>query len=104
MRALDNIDMGSIYVQFGLAIKKRRKAKRLSQEDLGELTQLGRATIAAIEGGRQTVALHQAKEISDALNTSIEQLIFDESEAMLEKHKDNLQEQDFRIVQQLMAK
>lgn len=95
--------MNPFYVQFGQAIKKLRKSKRLSQEDLGELTQLGRATIAAIEGGRQTVALHQAKEISDVLAVSIEQLIFDESKAMLEKHKDKLQEQDFRIVQHLMS-
>jgi transcriptional regulator with XRE-family HTH domain len=95
--------MNPIYVQFGQAVKKRRKAKRLSQTDLGDLTQLGRATIAAIEGGRQTVALHQAMEISDALSIGIEQLIFDERKAALERHKDNLQEQDFLIVQQLMA-
>jgi transcriptional regulator with XRE-family HTH domain len=95
--------MDEIYRQFGQRVRQHRKIKKLSQEELGELTQLGRATIAAIEGGRQTVALHQLILLSKKLDVGVNNLVFDDQTAVLDKHKGNLGEHDLRIVQQLMA-
>ncbi|HVZ42518.1 MAG TPA: helix-turn-helix transcriptional regulator [Ramlibacter sp.] len=59
--------MDPIYAIFARNVRTWRQRRGLSQEELGERTGLGRATIASIEGCRQAVALHQALLLARAL-------------------------------------
>lgn len=67
--------MDAIYACFSQNLRSWRTARSLSQGDLGERSGIGRATIASIEGGRQTVLLHQAVALAAALDLPLTKLI-----------------------------
>lgn len=55
-------------------IKSRRKAMKLSQEELGQLTAVTRQTINAIENDKYDPSLALAFKLSEVLNTSVDEL------------------------------
>lgn len=54
----DPKEIESIYIIFGNHIKEARERMGFSQEQLGELLNLTRVSIANIESGRQRVLFH----------------------------------------------
>jgi transcriptional regulator with XRE-family HTH domain len=64
-----------IYLSLGQKIRGARKNQQLSQEDFGALCSMGRATIASIEAGKQSVTLDQVYKFCIVLNVSLENLL-----------------------------
>lgn len=93
--------MDEFYTRFGESVKKYRRLNKLNQEELAEQTEMGRATIASIERGRQAVTLLQAIRLSSVLGVELSKLVTDAQSAALRIPRDALDERDFRIVQQL---
>lgn len=71
-----NID----YTALGKRIKEKRIEKGLTQEQLGELCELSAAHIGHIERGTRILSVEVLFRISQALDTSIDRLIFDSVE------------------------
>ena len=66
----------SRYQQFGEAVALRRSQIGLTQAELAARIGLSRASVANIEGGRQSVLLHQACDIAIALKlTQVTELL-----------------------------
>ena len=65
------------YVALGLRIRKTRKEKNITQEELGEICELSTAHIGHIERGTRTPSIDTVFRISQALNVSMDYLIFD---------------------------
>lgn len=67
----------ALYMELGRRVRDYRKAVRgrMSQEELAKACGMNRATIAAIEAGRQSVALHQIFRIAEALDVRPSALI-----------------------------
>lgn len=55
-------------------IRSRRKAMKLSQEELGQLSAVTRQTINAIENDKYDPSLALAFKLSEVLNTSVDEL------------------------------
>lgn len=60
---------------FGDKMASLRRARRMSQTELGKAIGLSRATVANLEGGDQNVQLHQVFSIARALDTPVSQLL-----------------------------
>lgn len=60
-----------IYQHIGSTIKHRRKALKLTQEDLAKRLIISRASLANIETGRQNVLVHQLYAFSKALDLPV---------------------------------
>ena len=71
-----NID----YTALGKRIKNKRIEKGLTQEQLGELCELSAAHIGHIERGTRILSVDVLFRISQALDTSIDWLVFDSVE------------------------
>lgn len=96
--------MDELYAEFGRRIRRCRKSRSLSQDDLALLTHMGRATIASIEKGRQAVALHQALSLCKALEVELLEMIpgnKEGSSSVYKELKGVLDGQDLEIVEQL---
>jgi transcriptional regulator with XRE-family HTH domain len=63
-----------ILKEFGLCIKKIRKEKNLSQEQLAEKAKVHRTYIGMIQRGEKNITLINIKKLSNALETSIFEL------------------------------
>lgn len=61
---------GEVYRALGEEIRRRRDKAGLSQAALGSRVGLGRTSITNIEGGAQTVLLHQFIALAEALRAS----------------------------------
>lgn len=61
--------------KFGLAVRKRRKILKLSQEELAEKADLHRVYMSRIERGKVEVSLYVAYRIAEALKVKICDLI-----------------------------
>ena len=61
---------GKLYGLVGVELRKRRIGRRLKQEDLAFRVGMSRASVANIEGGRQTISLHQFVDLTEALGAS----------------------------------
>jgi len=61
--------------QFGDKVRKLRKAKGWSQEELGRRTKLHRTYIGSIERSERNVSLLNIARIAKALNIPIESLL-----------------------------
>lgn len=68
-----NID----YVALGKRIKEKRIERKLTQEQLGEICELSSAHIGHIERGTRILSVDVLFKISQALNTSVDYLLFD---------------------------
>ena len=61
--------------KFGKNVKIERIKKDLTQEQLSEILDVNPNYIACIECGRQNMSLGKILELSNALNTNIENLL-----------------------------
>lgn len=74
-----NID----YTALGKRIKNKRIEKGFTQEQLGELCELSAAHIGHIERGTRILSVDVLFRISQALDTSIDWLVFDSVETSI---------------------
>jgi XRE family transcriptional regulator, regulator of sulfur utilization len=58
-------------------IKKIRKAKGITQEQLAELAGLNRTHLYRLESGKQSMTLRTLKVVADALNVRVRELVKD---------------------------
>lgn len=65
------------YVALGTRIRKARKEKQVTQERLGEICELSTANIGHIERGTRIPSLDTLFRIAQALDVSMDYLIFD---------------------------
>ena len=71
----------AIYNEIGKLVKKERKKKGITQEELATLTSYSLSFIANIESNTyQSFSLHTLYNIANALNISIHNLILDKEE------------------------
>lgn len=71
---LQNIFMSRL-LSLGKNIKKYRKAKKLSQNQLAELIDLSREHLACIETGKEFISLRKLFLIADVLEVPLTSLI-----------------------------
>lgn len=71
-----NID----YIALGKRIKEKRISKKLTQEQLGEICELSSAHIGHIERGTRILSVDVLFRIAQALDVSIDYLLFDSVE------------------------
>ncbi|MDQ8997461.1 helix-turn-helix transcriptional regulator [Acinetobacter soli] len=60
--------MSELTIQFGQLVRKYRKEKNMSQEQLALLCNMDRSYLGRIERGEVNPTLEKIYEISDALN------------------------------------
>lgn len=65
------------YVALGKRIREKRIEKNFTQEQLGEICDLSAAHIGHIERGTRILSVEVLFNIAQALNTSIDFLLFD---------------------------
>ena len=69
--------MTDITEQVGFNIRTIREARRLSQEQLGELAGLHRAYIGQIERGEKNIGIRNLSKIAKALGVCVKFLVDD---------------------------
>jgi transcriptional regulator with XRE-family HTH domain len=67
----------SIAVQLGKALRGRRQAAGMSQDDFADHIDMHRAYYAAIERGEKNVTLKTLKRISDGLGATMSEILED---------------------------
>ncbi|TVY02163.1 helix-turn-helix domain-containing protein [Cohnella terricola] len=60
-----------LYVQIGISIRSARKANKITQEQLGDLLSISRASLSNIERGRHRIQIHVLYEIAENMDMSI---------------------------------
>jgi len=60
--------------EFGQLVRKRRRDLDMSQEELGDKSELNRGYISDIERGKRNPSLEVIDRIAKALNTSLAEL------------------------------
>lgn len=61
-------------VCFGLAVRKQRNKRNLTQEELASLCDLDRTYIGSVERGERNVSLVNIHKIASALNIEVKEL------------------------------
>lgn len=61
----------NILIKFGNRVRKLRKAKGLSQEELAHLAGLHRTYVGMIERAEKNITLNNIEKIANALDTEI---------------------------------
>ena len=64
-----------LYEQFGEKVRKLRKEKDISQEELAEKIKRDPRTVVAIETGKRNPTLNTIYKIAQALNVSLSELL-----------------------------
>lgn len=59
---------------FGERLRKMRKTRKLSQEQLSVLTKIDQSDISKMERGERGISLKQAAVLADALDVSLDYL------------------------------
>ena len=67
----------SIAIQLGKALRARRQAAGMSQDDFADHIGMHRAYYAAIERGEKNVTLKTLKRISDGLRATMSEMLED---------------------------
>lgn len=75
-----NVMDDDILKRFGLTIKRLRERKGISQEKLGEISDLHRTYIGMIERAERNITLKNIEKLAKALGTDISK-IFEELES-----------------------
>lgn len=70
--------MSNLYLQVGKNIRLYRKARKLTQEELGEYLQIDQSYLGRIERGDVNITLDTLEKISAALQVHPTQLLEDE--------------------------
>jgi len=65
----------AFYKEVGERIATARKANRWSQAELAESLKIGRSSLANIERGQQSIALHLVVQIAQALALDLSDLV-----------------------------
>ncbi len=65
----------TILQKFGLRIKELRSAKRITQEDLAELSGLSRQYVGDVERGTRNISLVNIEKIATALEITLSELL-----------------------------
>lgn len=65
----------NILIQFGNNVRRIRKQKSLSQEELADLAGLHRTYIGMIERGEKNITLNNIEKIAKALEVNIKDLL-----------------------------
>ena len=65
----------NILIEFGKTVKKLRKEKRFSQEELGHKANLHRTYIGMIERAEKNITLVNIEKIANALEVIIDDLL-----------------------------
>ena len=63
---------------FGLQVRRYRKKKGISQEELASLSELHRTYIGAIERGERNVSLNNVERIASSLDVVVIDLLQDQ--------------------------
>ncbi len=102
------------YTALGARIRSARKSNGITQEQLGEVCSLSAAHIGHIERGTRIPSLETVFRIAEALNVSIDSLVFDSVqpcekmfttiEAMLKNKEKQKQENFYNTVKILAEK
>lgn len=61
--------------QFGKVVRKLRHERKVSQERLAEMAGLDRTFVSMIERGKRRATLDTAKQLAQALGTSLSRMI-----------------------------
>jgi transcriptional regulator with XRE-family HTH domain len=69
------MDIPAIYAHIGNAVRRLRKGREMTQEQLASLMDISRASLANIEIGRQSVLVHQLFNFAARLDVEIEELL-----------------------------
>lgn len=64
-----------LQVAFGRAIRRKRKARKISQEKLAELSEINRTYMGDVERGERNLALQNMSKIARALGLRLSQLV-----------------------------
>lgn len=75
------MDDAQIQAATGAAIRRRREARGLSQEALGELCGLHRTYVGSVERGERNLSLRNIHRIAAALGLAASELIQDAERA-----------------------
>lgn len=67
--------MADIKQQVGQLIREARKARGLTQKELGEKLGVGEPTVNGYEGGKQNLTIETLQKIADALSIKLRNLI-----------------------------
>ena len=67
--------MSDIKQQVGQQIREARKAKGLTQKELGEKLGVGEPTVTNYEAGRQNLTIETLQKIADALEIKVNTLL-----------------------------
>ena len=63
--------MPDIKEQVGQLIRDTRKAKGITQKELGERLGVGESTVNGYEGGKQNLTIETLKKVADALQVEV---------------------------------
>jgi transcriptional regulator with XRE-family HTH domain len=63
--------MSTITEQVGQLIKETRKAKRLTQEELGEKLGIGKTTINRYESGKHNITVETLSRVLEAMGAKL---------------------------------
>jgi transcriptional regulator with XRE-family HTH domain len=63
---------------FGLQVRRYRKKKGISQEELASISELHRTYIGAIERGERNVSLNNVEKIASSLDVAVIDLLQDQ--------------------------
>lgn len=69
------MELASFYAEVGRLIRKHRRKKKITQEDLALRVSLTRTSITNIERGRQRLPLHTLVEIANKLSVDVASLL-----------------------------
>ncbi|MCP1136290.1 helix-turn-helix domain-containing protein [Paenibacillus polysaccharolyticus] len=67
--------MSNIFLRVGKKIRLYRKARKLTQEELGELLQIDYSYLGRIERGEVNITIETLNKIANALNIAPSQLL-----------------------------
>lgn len=82
--------MSNPYLQVGKKIRLYRKARKLTQEELGEYLKIDQSYIGRIERGEVNITLETLYKISNALRINPFQLFEDEKNGRPQKSKSEI--------------
>lgn len=83
------------YIKLGNRIRAARSEKKYTQEKLSEITGISQAHIGHIETGKTKVALPTLVKIANALETTLDALLYDSTKVNVDAF-----DQDFKLALQ----
>jgi transcriptional regulator with XRE-family HTH domain len=67
--------MKDLSIQFGLNLRKKRRDKRISQDQLALLANIDRSYVGRIERGEVNITLEKAYQLASVLECDIRELL-----------------------------